>query len=327
MDEFGPPDQTDTAPPTILVVDDSPVDRRLVGSILEKHLKGKVLYASHGLEALPLLEREQPTAVLTDLLMPEMDGLELVAAVRERHPLVPVVLMTAYGSEDLAIQALQRGASSYVPKQNLLRDLAETMRRVTAAARTHSQQQRLFGHQTSLESRFLLDNDRGLIPPLVSHLQELHTRMLGCDLTARIRVGIALEEAILNGIDHGNLEVGSELRQESETAYLGLLRKRRGQEPYCRRRLAVEARLTRGRAQYVVRDEGPGFDPSTLPDPTDPANLTWAGGRGLLLIRTFMDEVTFNDRGNEITLVKYRDEGRAASLPSEEARTVCEGSS
>ena len=47
------------------------------------------------------------------------------------------------------------------------------------------------------------------------------------------------------------------------------------------------------------------------PDPTDPANLERVGGRGLLLIRTFMDEVTFNDRGNQITLVKRR-ESKAA---------------
>ncbi|HEY1379785.1 MAG TPA: ATP-binding protein [Gemmataceae bacterium] len=52
-----------------------------------------------------------------------------------------------------------------------------------------------------------------------------------------------------------------------------------------------------------MRDEGPGFDPATLPDPLDPANLERASGRGLLLIRTFMTEVRHNDRGNEITLV------------------------
>ena len=56
----------------------------------------------------------------------------------------------------------------------------------------------------------------------------------------------------------------------------------------------------------MVRDEGPGFDPATLPDPTDPSNLERVGGRGLLLIRTFMDEVRHNESGNEITFVKRR---------------------
>lgn len=56
--------------------------------------------------------------------------------------------------------------------------------------------------------------------------------------------------------------------------------------------------------RVTVEDEGPGFDPTKLPDPTDPANLDRVSGRGLLLIQTFMDEVKFNDRGNRISLYK-----------------------
>ena len=47
---------------------------------------------------------------------------------------------------------------------------------------------------------------------------------------------------------------------------------------------------------------------SSLPDPTDPENLTKSSGRGILMIRAFMDHVEYNDRGNEIRMVKYADE-------------------
>ena len=57
---------------------------------------------------------------------------------------------------------------------------------------------------------------------------------------------------------------------------------------------------------FVIRDEGPGFDVSKLPDPTDPANLEKRSGRGLLLMRAFMAEVKHNARGNELTLVWRR---------------------
>ena len=79
-------------------------------------------------------------------------------------------------------------------------------------------------------------------------------------------------------------------------------------------RAFVRAELSRTEAAYVVRDEGPGFNPHGLPDPRDAANLEKASGRGLFLIRTFMDEVRYNASGNEITLIKRR-RGPATAAP------------
>ena len=87
------------------------------------------------------------------------------------------------------------------------------------------------------------------------------------------RVAVALTEALLNGIQHGNLELDSRLRQEDEATYDRMAEFRRRRPPYRDRRLHVRARLSRRQAVYVIRDEGPGFDPATLPDPTDPAHL------------------------------------------------------
>ena len=112
---------------TVLIVDDAAVDRRLAGGILEKAEDFIIEYAADGAEALASFSRRVPDVVVTDMQMPEMGGLELVEAIRARYPLVPVVLMTAHGSEDVAVQALERGAASYVSKVNLARDLAETV--------------------------------------------------------------------------------------------------------------------------------------------------------------------------------------------------------
>ena len=102
---------------TVLVVDDSAAARRFVGRLVERRPGFRAVYACNGREALAVLGREACAAVVTDLHMPGMDGLELVEAIRDRYPLAPVVLMTAEGSEDTAVKALQGGAASYVSKQ------------------------------------------------------------------------------------------------------------------------------------------------------------------------------------------------------------------
>src|SRR5262245_49554999 len=119
----------------ILIVDDSPLDQQLAGRLLQKGAGAdwfgadglSLAYAGNGLEALQVIGKDSPDLVLTDLHMPEFNGLQLVEEVKLRHPQVPVVLMTAHGSEEVALQALRSGASSYVPKKNLAQDLLDTV--------------------------------------------------------------------------------------------------------------------------------------------------------------------------------------------------------
>jgi CheY-like chemotaxis protein len=288
---------------TILVVDDSPVDRHRVGGLLEKHAGWKAVYAADGHEALQVLQREAADAVLADLRMPGMNGLELVEVVKDRFPAVPVILMTAFGSEDLAILALQRGAASYVPKRNLGRQLDATLTGVldlTMAQRGH---ERVMASLQQTELYFRLGNDLSLLPHLVAHLRDNLAGMKLCNDNDALRVGVALREALTNAICHGNLELPAPPEQGQED-YERLVVGRAQQPPYRDRHVHLTVRETRQEVVYVVRDEGPGFDTSRLPAPGDRAAFEKFGDRGLTLIRAFMDDVRFNGAGNEITLVK-----------------------
>jgi len=297
----------------ILVVDDTRTDRVLAKGLLERRPGLEALECRTGLTAveadsgeaaLAMLQQQTIDLVLTDMMMPGMNGLELVETIRGRYPLMPVILMTAHGSEELAMEALQKGAASYVPKQNLARDLLETVEDVLRLSAAERGQQRLMACLSRVESEFHLDNDPALIPALIGHICENLRRLKCCGENERLRVTVAISEALLNAMYHGNLEVGSDLREQDEKAYRHLLEERRSHPPYSDRRIHVLARESPTEARYVIRDEGNGFDPSRLPDPTDPANLEKTSGRGLLLIRTFMDEVHHNDKGNEIVMVK-----------------------
>lgn len=289
----------------VLIVEDSPTQAAQIQFMVED-AGHAVQLASQGLEALESIRRAPPDMVVTDLEMPEMNGLQLVEAIRQDHPAIPVILMTAHGSEAIAALALRKGAASYVPKFNLETDLNDTIATTLAVTQVDRHHHRALECLSEMAARYVLHNDAALILPLIGHLEEVLARLNLCDATERTRVGVALHEALLNAMYHGNLEVHSDLRQDGEQPFYDLIRERQRQTPYMSRRVRLAVKVTISQAEYVIRDEGPGFDPSVLPDPDDPANLERIGGRGLLLIRTFMDKVYHNETGNEITLIKRR---------------------
>ncbi len=289
----------------VLVVDDCAVDRTLAGEILKKDAGFAIDYARSGEEALQQIGLVAPDLILTDLQMPHMDGLQLVSIAREKYPRVPVILMTSQGSEEIAFQALQLGAASYVPKRFLHDRLRGTVQNVLQASIVGAYHQKAMECLARSDRVFELANDPSLFNPLILHFQEECVAMGICDHADRVRLGVGLGEALANALFHGNLELRSSLREEDADAYHSLAETRRRESPYQDRRIKIEVRLTRTVAIFVVRDEGPGFDATALPDPTDPANLEKVTGRGILLMQAFMDRVDFNPQGNEVTMVKH----------------------
>ncbi len=290
----------------ILVVDDSAIERRVLGGLLGTNPDWTVDFAGDGAEALERCRLREPDLVLTDFNMPNMDGLQLLMKLKENYSHVPVIIATAEGSEELAVTALQHGAASYVPKTLMARDLKRVVDTVLSASKDRRKTDAV---QTSLIGQKLLfsfPTDRRLIGPAVNNLQDFGVRFGIFNDRERTRVGVALEEAFLNAIIHGNLEVSSKLRDADDGSYEKLIAVRMGQSPYRDRRVKVLAKFSQTEARFVIRDEGNGFDVSKLPDPTDPENMARAHGRGVLLIRTFMDDVRYNRKGNQVTLIKRR---------------------
>lgn len=164
-----------------------------------------------------------------------------------------------------------------------------------------------------MELQFTLQNNPSLIHPLVSYLTERAAAFGLCDNTLEKHVAIALEEALLNALYHGNLELssadlnraGDELLAQGNAPSIA---HRQRAAPYCDRQIHVRATLSPDQAEFVIRDEGPGFDYAVCtPLVIDDGELSRPTGRGLLLMYSFMDEVRFNARGNEVTMLIRRD--------------------
>lgn len=291
---------------TVLVVDDSPIDRQLVGGLLRQETDWVVEFAEDGAAAIDCIRQRAPDLVITDMQMPGVNGLELVAAVRKSFSQVPVILMTGRGSEEIAVEALRTGAASYVPKRALSTTLVETSRRVLSAFQDDRHRAELLRRTSLRIESFELENDVNLLLSLSRHLQQMLGDTWAIDRTDRLRSGTAFEEALLNALYHGNLEVSSDLKEIDHTAFYRMVELRRTMSPWRDRRIRVTVRLTTVDVEVVIQDEGPGFDPGSLPDPTDPENLDRPCGRGVMLMRAFMDEVNYNETGNEVTLRRRR---------------------
>jgi hypothetical protein len=159
-----------------------------------------------------------------------------------------------------------------------------------------------------MELRFTLGNDPSLIYPLVTYLRERTSAFGLCSTTLEKHVGIALEEALLNSLYHGNLELSADdLRKAGDELICSgsaqTVAQRQRTAPYNSRRIYVHATLSTAGAEFVIRDEGPGFDYEVCtPLVIDDGELSRPTGRGLLLMYAFMDEVRFNDAGNQVTM-------------------------
>ncbi len=125
------------------------------------------------------------------------------------------------------------------------------------------------------------------IPSRVAEIRSVQDFILqkmaevGFNGDSRFAVRLALEESLINAVKHGNNF------DPSRSVY-------------------VKYDITNERVLIKVKDEGRGFDPETVPDPTSEENLAKPYGRGIMLMRAYMDEVTYSDCGTEVTLMKKR---------------------
>lgn len=284
----------------VLVVDDSVVDQKIAGGLLEANGLIDVRYASSGKEALQAISEQPPDLVLTDLQMPDLNGLQVVTRVVQETPHIPVVLMTAHGSENVAAQALAAGAASFVPKTSLAETLVDTVAQILVIAANDEKYRKLIGCATRNEFEFRLENDPDLIEPLKEMIQQIGLSQGLLDQVSEVKLGVAINHALSNAMLRGNLEID---RKEVPVASPDLIAQRTADPKFRDRRVHFCATLTPTSAKFTVRDEGDGFDTSIVPAPHDPESLEVGKGRGLVLIQSSMTSVTYNQQGNKVVMV------------------------
>lgn len=183
MTEYKNGDVTSSTQKLVLVVDDEPDMLSMLKLVLTKKCDCTVITASSGLTALSLLEEHNPDVVVSDIKMPDLDGLKLLTKIREQDSTISVVIMTGYGTIDMAVQALKDGAYDFLEKpfdrDHIVRVVNNCIER-TQLLRTNQQLQ---------EKISTLCPPKGFVGqgPALTHALELLARVANTDATVLIR--------------------------------------------------------------------------------------------------------------------------------------------
>ncbi|MBN2039559.1 MAG: response regulator [Spirochaetes bacterium] len=292
----------------IAVVDDEEEIRVVLTKKLSKF--GYTVIALEDAEdLLEILKKDEKAVdlVISDIKLKGMDGIELLRYIDKLDSPMPVLLITGHGNIEHAIQALRYGAYDFIRKPFDLTELTSSVNRILRSKREEKLTDDV-GRYIIYEKRIFEIPSDTTANNVISYILTKDLTSTGlCNRTTAGNLSLVLKEAIDNAIIHGNLEISSDIiENEGIKEFYAEVSKRKAEKKYLDRKVTIYYELSESYVEYIIEDEGPGFNFNLLPDPTYPENFYKNSGRGLLIIRTLMDEVDWNEKGNIIRLKKYK---------------------
>ena len=290
----------------VLLVEDDPGLREALRHILDS-AEMDVVTAVDGADGLKFLDAEPLAfdAVVTDRLMPNVDGLELLRMIKARRDmtLLPVIILTVAAEPHQMVEGLDAGAYAYLPKP-VDADVLISMIRSAAADWRHVQE--LNQHiRSDAETMTLARHAR------FEYRSPDQAMGLGVLLAKTCpdpdRVVMGLSELLVNAIEHGNLEIGYEKKSRllQNQGWQDEVERRLAISEYARRTASVEVERLADGVIFTIRDQGCGFEPDPYLE-IDPTRVFDAHGRGIAMARL----LSFDD-------LRYEEGGRCA------VATVC----
>ncbi len=289
----------------VLIVDDEAHIRQLIRRFLSKEGYG-IFDAEDGVEAYKIYKEEKPDIILSDINMPRMNGLELLEKIRKEDNNTVVVITTSMDAAEYTLKALRRRANDYIGKPFTKSDIVALMKKYSTILHQRTQQREVLGMIKRRELEMQFENRLELVGKIADRLmQETEGAVSG---EARLGIYLGLVEMLTNAIEHGNLEITYDektIAQEGDLrAYLELIEERRNSPRIKARTVNVSFKRDENSCEWLIKDEGNGFDFKNLPDPTDPENLLSTHGRGVLLTQLQFDEFEYLGSGNIVRMKK-----------------------
>ena len=293
---------------TILVVDDEEIIRYTLQKKLSK--QGYNVIALEKAEDVLFILKEdevQIDLIITEIRLRKMDGIELLRRINGLENPIPVLMITGHRNVEDAIRALRFGAIDYVRKPFDVDEIAASVRNILKSLSEQKLVKSFVKYSIYKKNIYKLPVDPEIINPLSVQLTKDLVLANICNKTTAENITMALRETISNSMFHGSLGVSSDIRdKEGIKGFNQEIEKRLEDPKFKDETVQISYELTSDYVEYIIDDNGDGFDHRSLPDPRDPENFFKNSGRGLLIIRVHMDEVSWNEKGNQIRLKKYK---------------------
>ena len=272
---------------TVLIADDDPSGRGMYRRVLE-YEGCNVLVASSGEQALEVLEKQPVDLLLTDVMMPGMDGLELLERARDLYPDLRAIVMTGFKTDEAIIRAFRNKACDFLNKPFHVDELVEAVQ--SAMSRDPNCQIEVISDKPDwIELR--IPCDLSAVEPIQKFLAELQGNL---PKEMREGIGSVFRELLNNAIEHGGK---LDISKKVEVKYIRLKR-------------AI---------MYSIKDPGEGFDLKQIehaavanPDDEPFRHMKIRmekglrpGGFGIMLASQTIDELVYNRKHNELIFVKY----------------------
>ena len=190
--------------PLILCVDDEPDLLDTFRRILSRH-DYRVATAGSGEEALVALSRQRPSLVITDLMMPDIDGMQVLERSVELYPDVPVLLITAYATVETAVEAIRRGAYDYVPKPFTHQQLLVVVERALTQARLQDENRRLMQELTGEQDNLGIVGNSGPMRRVIEMVRRVAPTDLGVLITGESGTG---KEVVARALHRASVRSG-----------------------------------------------------------------------------------------------------------------------
>ena len=296
---------------TILIVDAEEASRLTLSKKLSR--AGYYVITSEKAEdALYILKssEEKVDLIISDVKLRKTDGIELLKRVKAMDEPLPMLLITGKGNVEDAITALRLGVDDFIRKPVDANDVVSSVRSILRRKQSEKIAES-FGRFIQYEKIvYVIPNEVSLINTISYQLTRNLVPLGFCNMTTSENISLALKEAIMNSVCHGNLEISSSIREHSGIrGFNEEIEKRKDEPQYKDRKVQITYEQTDEYIEYAIQDDGPGFDHRSLPNPRDPENFLKNSGRGLLIIAVHLDDVHWNDKGNCIYLKKYKING------------------